>query len=55
MISTNLSREKRIYKALQQAQKEGECIAMKINVASLVEQLKDISIHPPRGKSYSLS
>lgn len=36
-ISTNISRAKRFYKALQHDQKEGEGKVMEINVASLFE------------------
>lgn len=54
-ICTGLSREKMIYKALQQDQKQGQFKAMEIIVAFLIMQLRDIAVKSLVGKAnYSL-
>lgn len=50
-ISDDLSREKMIYKALQQDQKEGEAKIMEINVSFLIKQLRDVRIQLPTRKA----
>lgn len=45
-ISIDLLEAKRICQALQQDRKECEATTMEINVASLINQLKEMTIQP---------
>lgn len=45
-----LIKAKRIYQVVQQEQKEGEATTMEINVASIVEKLKEMEVWPPTKK-----
>lgn len=49
-INVNLFEVKRIYKALQQDQKEDKSNSKKINVVSLVRKLKEMEIKLPESK-----
>lgn len=53
-IRVDLFGAKRIYKALQHDEKEGEAKAMKINLASLIRYLKDMAIQPYASKEIRL-
>lgn len=49
-INVNLFEVKRIYKALQQDQKEDKSNSKKINVVSLVRKLKEMEIKLPESE-----
>lgn len=51
IVSSELSKAIRIYKALNRYQQESEGKAVKMNVASLVRQLRDMVIRPPECKA----
>lgn len=53
-INSNLSGVNMIYMDLHHDQKEEEAKAVKIDVASLIRQLKDMIIQPPSSKEICL-
>lgn len=51
LVSAKIFGAKRIYKALQRDQKEGEGKAIEINITSLVKLLRDMAIQAPTTKA----